>query len=147
MEAGGVFVFVPDVSSAKSAALAIVHLLDNEVEIDANSKEGKMMDGVQGELVFRNVHFRYPTRPGVRVLRGLDITVKPGQFVALVGPSGCGKSTIIQLAERFYDPLTGSIELDGQDLRSLNVKSMRENLALVSQEPTLVSHALLVSGQ
>ena len=147
MEAGGVFVFVPDVSSAKSAALAIVHLLDNEVEIDANSKEGKMMDGVQGELVFRNVHFRYPTRPGVRVLRGLDITVKPGQFVALVGPSGCGKSTIIQLAERFYDPLTGTIELDGQDLRSLNVKSMRENLALVSQEPTLVSHALLVSGQ
>ena len=119
-----------------------MHLLDNEVEIDANSKEGKMIDGAQGELVFRNVHFRYPTRPGVRVLRGLDITVRPGQFVALVGPSGCGKSTIIQLAERFYDPLTGSVELDGQDLRSLNVKSMRENLALVSQEPTLVGHAL-----
>lgn len=54
-----------------------------------------------------------------------------------VGASGCGKSTTIQLIERFYDPITGSVELDGQDLRTLNVKSLRENISLVSQEPTL----------
>lgn len=71
------------------------------------------------------------------MLRGLDLTVYPGQFVALVGESGCGKSTIIQLIERFYDPLTGSVSIDGQDIRDLNVKAHRSSIALVSQEPTL----------
>lgn len=84
-----------------------------------------------------SVHFRYPTRPSVRVLRGLNLSIKPGQFVALVGPSGCGKSTIIQLVERFYDTISGSVEIDGQNVRDLNVKSLRESISLVSQEPTL----------
>jgi ATP-binding cassette subfamily B (MDR/TAP) protein 1 len=87
--------------------------------------------------ILKNVHFRYPSRPGVRVLRGLNLTVKPGEFVALVGPSGCGKSTIIQLIERFYDPILGSVEIDGQNIADLNVKNLRQNISLVSQEPTL----------
>jgi ATP-binding cassette, subfamily B (MDR/TAP), member 1 len=83
------------------------------------------------------VHFRYPTRPEQPVLRGLNLSVSPGQYIALVGPSGCGKSTTIALLERFYDPLTGGIFVDGKEISSLNVNSYRAHLALVSQEPTL----------
>lgn len=86
---------------------------------------------------FRDVHFRYPTRPEQPVLRGLNLTVKPGQYVALVGASGCGKSTTIQLLERFYDPLVGGVYVDGREISSLNLADYRSFIALVSQEPTL----------
>jgi ATP-binding cassette subfamily B (MDR/TAP) protein 1 len=86
---------------------------------------------------FRDVHFRYPTRPEQPVLRGLNLTVKPGQYVALVGASGCGKSTTIALLERFYDPLVGGVYVDGKEISSLNINEYRSHLALVSQEPTL----------
>lgn len=123
--------------SAKGAAAKIVRLFDREIEIDSENPEGNPLENAHGHISFKNVHFRYPTRPSVRVLRGLNLTVKPGEFVALVGPSGCGKSTIIQLIERFYDPILGSVEIDGQNIQSLNVKSLRESISLVSQEPTL----------
>jgi len=71
------------------------------------------------------------------VLRGLNLTVKPGQYVALVGASGCGKSTTIALLERFYDPLVGGVFVDGKEISSLNLNEYRSFLALVSQEPTL----------
>jgi ATP-binding cassette subfamily B (MDR/TAP) protein 1 len=94
MQAGNVFAFVPDISSARGAASDIIHLLDSQPEIDAESTEGEVPKDVRGHICFEDVHFRYPTRPGVRVLRGLNITVKPGTYVALVGASGCGKSTV-----------------------------------------------------
>lgn len=78
----------------------------------------------------------------MRVLRSLSIEVPAGKYVALVGPSGCGKSTTIQLIERFYDPLAGTVTLDGIDIRSLNVASLRSQIALVSQEPTLYAGSL-----
>jgi ATP-binding cassette subfamily B (MDR/TAP) protein 1 len=92
---------------------------------------------VQGSIEFRNVRFRYPSRPDVPVLRGLNMSIQAGQNVALVGPSGCGKSTIIALLERFYDPDAGSIYVDGLKTSLLNIASFRKHLALVSQEPTL----------
>jgi ATP-binding cassette subfamily B (MDR/TAP) protein 1 len=92
---------------------------------------------MEGHIEFRDVHFRYPTRPEQPVLRGLNLTVKPGQYVALVGASGCGKSTTIALMERFYDPLVGGIYVDGKEISSLNINDYRNFLALVSQEPTL----------
>lgn len=101
--------FVPDMSSARGAASDIVTLLDSMPEIDAESTEGGVLESVKGRICFQDVHFRYPTRPGVRVLRGLNLVVEPGTYVALVGASGCGKSTTIQLVERFYDPLAGSV--------------------------------------
>ena len=126
------FGYVPDVSSARSAGEKIIKLLDSKPEIDAESSEGLSVDPQQcrGHVRFEDVHFRYPTRPGVRVLRGLKLDITPGSYVALVGQSGCGKSTVyvhelsygkvsdnpsdsIQLIERFYDPLAGGVYVRG----------------------------------
>ncbi|KAG8896650.1 GTPase-activating protein, partial [Tulasnella sp. 408] len=139
IQAGNVFGFVPDISAAKGAANDIVNLIDQVPEIDAWSPDGVKVDDktIQGHIRFEDVHFRYPTRPGVRVLRNLNLVVEPGTYVALVGASGCGKSTTIQLIERFYDPLAGRVLLDGNDISTLNVNDYRKNIALVSQEPTL----------
>lgn len=144
MEAGDVFQYVPDASKAGSSARAIFRVLDNKPIVDADSHDGVILNpaDVGGHLTLSNIHFRYPTRPGVRVLRGLSIEVPAGKYVALVGPSGCGKSTTIQLIERFYDPLAGTVELDGVDIRNLNVASLRSQIALVSQEPTLYAGSL-----
>jgi ATP-binding cassette subfamily B (MDR/TAP) protein 1 len=89
-----VFAFVPDISLARGAASDIIQLLDARPDVDAESTEGKIPHDVKGHIRFEDVHFRYPTRPGVRVLRGLTISVNPGTYVALVGASGCGKSTV-----------------------------------------------------
>lgn len=139
IQAGNVFTFVPDVSAAKGAGSAIIRLLDAVPDIDAESRSGKSVnpEGVEGHLRLERIHFRYPTRPAVRVLRDLSLEVEPGTYIALVGASGSGKSTIIQLIERFYDPLAGDIYLDGEPITELNVQEYRKNIALVSQEPTL----------
>ena len=94
MQAGKVFSYVPDVSAASSAAKDIITLLDSRPEIDAESTEGRVPQDVQGHIRVENVHFRYPTRPAVRVLRDLTLEIKPGTYTALVGASGCGKSTV-----------------------------------------------------
>lgn len=100
---------MPDISDTKIAASKLITLFDNVPEIDSESSEGKVLPKVTGRIVVEDIHFRYPTRPTVPVLKGLTLTVEPGTHVALVGPSGCGKSTIIQLLERFYDPVSGVI--------------------------------------
>ncbi|KAJ1604138.1 hypothetical protein NDA14_002305 [Ustilago hordei] len=137
IQASNAFSFVPDISNAKTAAWDSIKLLDMVPEIDVTSDEGEIIPQVQGHVKLENVHFRYPTRPTVRVLRGLDIEVKPGTYVALVGASGCGKSTTIQLIQRFYDTLSGRVLIDGKDISSLNLRDIRKHMALVSQEPTL----------
>jgi ATP-binding cassette subfamily B (MDR/TAP) protein 1 len=96
MQAGNVFSYVPDISAARGAAAAIIKLIDDTPDIDAESVEGRTLSGrsAEGQIRLENVHFRYPTRPDVRVLRDLSIKVEPGTYVALVGASGCGKSTV-----------------------------------------------------
>ncbi|KZF22582.1 P-loop containing nucleoside triphosphate hydrolase protein [Xylona heveae TC161] len=135
--AGTIFSFAPDMGKAKLAAQELKALFDRKPTIDTWSGEGERLSGMDGMIEFRDVHFRYPTRPEQPVLRGLDLTVKPGQYVALVGASGCGKSTTIALLERFYDPLSGGVFIDGKEISKLNVNDYRSYLALVSQEPTL----------
>ncbi|KAI9847783.1 MAG: GTPase-activating protein [Sclerophora amabilis] len=135
--AGTIFSFAPDMGKGKQAAMSLKVLFDRIPAIDSWSKDGEHLKHVEGTIEFRDVHFRYPTRPEQPVLRGLDLTVKPGQYVALVGASGCGKSTTIALMERFYDPLSGGVFVDGKDISSYNINDYRGFLALVSQEPTL----------
>jgi ATP-binding cassette, subfamily B (MDR/TAP), member 1 len=96
IQAGNVFAFVPDVSSAKGAASDIIKLMDQVPEIDAESSAGKKVETktIQGHIRLENIHFRYPTRPGVRVLRELSLQAEPGNYIALVGASGSGKSTV-----------------------------------------------------
>ncbi|KZP29744.1 P-loop containing nucleoside triphosphate hydrolase protein [Athelia psychrophila] len=139
LQAGAAISFVPDISYAKGAGSDIFKLLDSMPEIDAESGKGKpvSMENVRGHVRLENIHFRYPTRPDVRVLRDLSITIEPGTYIALVGASGSGKSTVIQMIERFYDPLAGKIYLDDELITNLNLQEYRKQIALVSQEPTL----------
>jgi ABC transporter fused permease/ATP-binding protein len=100
---------------------------------------GARLERVAGRIAFEGVRFRYPTRPDVEVLRGLDLAVAPGEVVALVGPSGAGKSTIGSLLVRLYDPTEGRVTLDGADLRGLDPAWLRRLVGVVSQEPVLFS--------
>ncbi|XP_031432825.1 ATP-dependent translocase ABCB1-like [Clupea harengus] len=127
----------PDFAKAKAAAHRILSLLEKKPEIDIYSQEGEKPTDLCGEIMFQGVGFCYPTRKNVQVLQGLDVSVKPGQTLALVGGSGCGKSTTVQLLERFYDPAAGQVFLDGADTKSLNLAWLRSQLGLVSQEPIL----------
>lgn len=135
--AGRVFAYAPDLNSAKIAGSNIMALLNRRPIIDSESKEGEKVSISSGLVTFQNVHFNYPSRPHVKVLQGLNIEVKPGQYAALVGPSGCGKSTTIGLIERFYDTLKGKVMLDGVDISKLNPSEYRNQIGLVSQEPNL----------
>jgi ATP-binding cassette subfamily B (MDR/TAP) protein 1 len=135
--AGTFFTFIPEIVKAKHSANQLKKLFDTKPVIDTWDSQGRTLATVEGRLEFRNVYFRYPTRPERPVLRGIDITVEPGQHVALVGASGCGKSTTVSLLERFYDPIVGQILIDGHDISELQVNDYRSHLALVNQEPTL----------
>jgi ATP-binding cassette subfamily B (MDR/TAP) protein 1 len=92
---------------------------------------------VEGEIVLEDVQFSYPSRPTVKVVKNLSISFAAGKTAALVGSSGSGKSTIISLVERFYDPTAGVVKLDGVNIKDLNLKWLRSQIGLVSQEPTL----------
>jgi ATP-binding cassette, subfamily B (MDR/TAP), member 1 len=135
--AGTVFAYAPDFAKARHAAATLKALFDRKPEIDSWSRDGRQVSTLEGRVEFKDVHFRYPTRPNQPVLRGLNLRIKPGQYVAFVGASGCGKSTAISLLERFYDPIIGGIFVDGVEISSYNVNAYRSHLALVSQEPNL----------
>ncbi|KAK3571853.1 hypothetical protein QTP86_020453, partial [Hemibagrus guttatus] len=125
------------VAKARGAAYAIYSTIDMPHPIDSSSKEGYKPDSVKGDIEFKNIHFNYPSRKDVKILQGLNLKVPNGKTIALVGSSGCGKSTTIQLLQRFYDPDQGEVTLDGRDIRTLNVRWLRENIGIVSQEPVL----------
>lgn len=100
------------------------------------------MQKADGLIEFSKVEFEYPTRPEIRVLKGLNLIVKPGQMVALVGQSGCGKSTCIQLLQRLYDPLSGAVTLDRRDVTSVSLATLRSQLGVVGQEPVLFDRTI-----
>lgn len=125
------------ISNGLSAAAKLYETIDRVPPIDSADPGGLKPDQVNGEIVLQNVKFSYPSRPTVEVVKDLSITFRAGKTAALVGASGSGKSTVISLVERFYDPTAGSVQLDGHNLKDLNVKWLRSQIGLVSQEPIL----------
>ncbi|EGW07209.1 Multidrug resistance protein 3, partial [Cricetulus griseus] len=126
-------------ANARGAAYVIFDIIDNNPKIDSFSERGHKPDSIKGNLDFSDVHFSYPSRANIKILKGLNLKVQSGQTVALVGNSGCGKSTTVQLLQRLYDPTEGTISIDGQDIRNFNVRYLREIIGVVSQEPVLFS--------
>ncbi|XP_074538680.1 ATP-dependent translocase ABCB1 [Halichoeres trimaculatus] len=124
-------------ASARGAAHKVYSIIDHNPLIDSYSDAGFKPDYIKGDIEFKDIHFTYPSRPDVKVLNNMSLSVKSGQTIALVGSSGCGKSTTIQLLQRFYDPQEGSVSIDGHDIRSLNIRYLREMIGVVSQEPIL----------
>ncbi|KAM4702862.1 ATP-dependent translocase ABCB1-like [Rhinophrynus dorsalis] len=125
------------ISKARGAAYEVYNMINKHRPIDSSSNEGHKPDQLVGHIEFKNIHFSYPSRPDIPILKGLSLKVEAGKTTALVGSSGCGKSTTIQLLQRFYDPEVGEVTVDGHDVRTLNVKWLRENIGVVSQEPVL----------
>ncbi|KAK1940437.1 ABC transporter B family member 11 [Phytophthora citrophthora] len=132
------------VFSACAAAFDVFEVIKHPSLIEpTNDDQGKKLNHVSGDIDIDNVRFAYPSRPEVEVCRGYSLKIKAGETVALVGPSGSGKSTVISLLERFYDPLVGSVKIDGEDVRSLNVKWLRQQIGLVGQEPVLFATSIM----
>ncbi|RLN71186.1 hypothetical protein BBJ29_009889 [Phytophthora kernoviae] len=129
--------FLGDSDNAVKAGKAIVAIKNLEPPIDSFDESGLRPQQLQGKIEFKNILFRYPTRPEVTVLRNYNLTIEAGQTVAFCGPSGGGKSTCISLLERFYDPIDGQVLLDGVDTREINLNWLRSQIGLVGQEPTL----------
>ncbi|OHT09325.1 ATP-binding cassette sub-family B member 8, mitochondrial [Tritrichomonas foetus] len=119
---------------AISSAIRILEMAKRVPSIPYD--QGKKIKDFKGHIEFQNVSFKYPTRDSY-VLKNISFEIKPGEIGALVGHSGSGKSTCVQLLERFYEPTEGKILLDGHDITTLNSRWLHQNIALVSQEPTL----------
>jgi ATP-binding cassette subfamily B (MDR/TAP) protein 1 len=125
------------VTHGRGAAAKLFVTIDRVPDIDSADPSGLKPEHVEGEITLENIKFSYPSRPGVVVVKDLSLNFRAGKTAALVGASGSGKSTVISLVERFYDPLSGSVKLDGRDIKTLNLKWLRSQIGLVSQEPTL----------
>jgi ATP-binding cassette subfamily B (MDR/TAP) protein 1 len=128
---------VQAITNASSAAAELFSIIDQPSLLDPLSSDGRRPTTCTGEIEIRNLRFTYPTRPTAPVLQELSLSIPAGKTTALVGPSGCGKSTIIGLLERWYQPTSGHILLDGHDIADFNTNWLRSNVRLVQQEPTL----------
>lgn len=107
-----------------------------------SSKTGYKLSKLQGHIQFKDVCFSYPSRPDVAIFNNLNIDIPSSKIVALVGGSGSGKSTVISLIERFYEPLSGQILLDGNNIKELDLKWLRQQIGLVNQEPALFATSI-----
>lgn len=128
-----------NITKAATAAIELFQTIDRVSTIDPMSTSGLRPTQCTGNIKLADVAFSYPSRPNSQVLSGLTLLVPAKKTTALVGASGSGKSTIVALLERFYDFTAGTITLDGQNIRDLNIGYLRTKIRLVSQEPTLFS--------
>ena len=126
-----------DLVRGAGAASRLEELLNERPTITAPARPLMLPVPARGALNFSHVTFRYPSRPEVAALADFNLTVEPGETVAIVGPSGAGKSTLFQLAERFYDPQVGMLKLDGVPLTSADPAEIRRRIALVPQDGLL----------
>jgi len=126
-----------DLAKGSDAIGSVFTILDRYTKIKPDEIEGHKAKKLIGKIEFCDVYFAYPSRPNLMIFQGFSIKIDAGKSTALVGKSGSGKSTIIGLIERFYDPLEGIVTIDGRDIKTYNLRSLRKQIALVSQEPTL----------
>ncbi|KAJ5527188.1 ABC multidrug transporter mdr1 [Penicillium frequentans] len=125
-------------TSAIAAATKIFNTIDRISPVDPTStEEGLILDHVEGNIELRNIKHIYPSRPDVTVMHDMSLSIPAGKVTALVGPSGSSKSTVMDLIERFYLPVGGTIFLDGHDTQTLNLRWLRQQISIVSQEPVL----------
>ena len=124
-----------------AACESVFGLIDEKQEDDAGTRELK---NVRGELIFDNVSFKYPDSAEY-ALEGIDLTIKPGESVAIVGSSGSGKTTLANMLPRFFAPSKGKVIIDGQEISGIKLKSLRANIALVSQEVSLFNDSVMAN--
>ncbi|XP_058525548.1 ATP-binding cassette sub-family B member 10, mitochondrial isoform X7 [Ochotona princeps] len=131
--------FYSELMKGLGAGGRLWQLMEREPKLPFN--EGIILNerSFQGALEFKNVHFAYPARPEALIFQDFSLSIPAGSVTALVGPSGSGKSTVVSLLLRLYDPVSGTINLDGQDIRQLNPAWLRSKIGTVSQEPILFS--------
>ncbi|MBA0601020.1 hypothetical protein Gorai_004212, partial [Gossypium raimondii] len=126
-----------DLVKGLEAIGSVFAILDRFTTIEPEDSNGHNPEKITGHVELHDIDFAYPARPNIMIFRAFSLNIDAGKSTALVGQSGSGKSTIIGLIERFYDPLDGVVEIDGRDIRSYQLRSLRKHIAVVSQEPTL----------
>ncbi|KAI6672601.1 hypothetical protein NL676_000507 [Syzygium grande] len=131
-----------DSIKARSATASVFEIIDRKLKIDPSDESGETLENVKGEIELRQISFKYPSRPNIQIFRDLSLTIHSGKTAALVGESGSGKSTVIALLQRFYDPDSGHITLDGIEIQKLRLKWYRQQMSLVSQEPVLFNDTI-----
>ncbi|CAA3030365.1 ABC transporter B family member 15-like [Olea europaea subsp. europaea] len=129
-------------SEASAAGERITEVIKRVPKIDSENLEGQILQNVSGEVEFKHVEFAYPSRPESIILKDFNLKIPAGKTVALVGGSGSGKSTVVSLLQRFYDPLGGEILLDGVQIDKVQLKWLRSQMGLVSQEPALFATSI-----
>jgi ATP-binding cassette subfamily B protein len=134
---GAISQVISELQRAAGAMERLMELLEAVNEIEAPEEPRQLNGNFKGLLTLTDVSFAYSSRPENPALDGVTLQIRSGESVALVGPSGAGKSTLFDLVLRFYDPQSGSIELDGVDIRELDPQELRSNIAIVSQQPTM----------
>nr|CDM83831.1 unnamed protein product [Triticum aestivum] len=129
-------------TKAGDSAISVFSILDRKSKIDTSNDEGLVLENVTGDIHFSNVSFKYPSRPDVQIFSDFTLHIPSRKTIALVGESGSGKSTIIALLERFYDPDSGRISVDGVEIKSLRISWLRDQMGLVGQEPVLFNDTI-----
>ncbi|XP_072971431.1 ABC transporter B family member 19-like isoform X2 [Typha angustifolia] len=133
----------PEIIRGGESIRSVFSILNRETHIDPDDPGAEQLDSIRGEIELRHVDFAYPSRPDVSIFKDFNLRICAGHSQALIGASGSGKSTVIALIERFYDPTTGKVMIDGKDIRGLNLKSLRLKMGLVQQEPVLFASSIL----
>ena len=128
-----------ELQAAAGAAERISELLSEVPTIVSPLNPATISNPVRGEVRFENVNFAYPGRPNANVLRNISFIAKPGEVIAIVGPSGAGKTTLYALIQRFQEPNSGSVKLDGKNINTLDLEALRQHIATVPQDPTIFS--------
>ncbi|CAH9065366.1 unnamed protein product [Cuscuta europaea] len=133
------FGLAPYILKRRKSLVSVFEIIDRVPRIEPDDDSALKPPNVYGSIELKSIDFSYPTRPEILVLSNFSLKVNGGQTVAVVGVSGSGKSTIISLLQRFYDPVAGQVLLDGRDLKSYNLRWLRNHLGLVQQEPIVFS--------